>query len=126
MGVPAFFDTYAIIEIIKDNPDYKDIARASGITLKFNLAETYYILRTQYSPNLADRTFNFVSGFVADVKPDTIKAAMIFRENFNKKNRKHALSYADAIGYTYARENGLDFVTGDDAFKVLDGVRFVK
>jgi len=91
-----------------------------------NLAETYYVLRTQYSAEAAEKAYGIISNIVADVSASTVRSAMIFREEFNKKNRKQALSYADAIGYTYARENGLEFVTGDDAFKGLDGVRFVK
>ncbi len=41
-------------------------------------------------------------------------------------SKKNALSYADAIGYVCALENNLVFVTGDDAFKGLKGVKFLK
>ncbi|MFA5247187.1 MAG: PIN domain-containing protein [Candidatus Micrarchaeia archaeon] len=122
----VFLDTYALIEIMRSSQSHRELSLGDGSTLMGNLAETYYVLRTQYSAEAAEKAYGIVSNIIADVSASTVRSAMIFREEFNKKNRKKALSYADAIGYTYARENGLDFVTGDDAFKGLDGVRFVK
>jgi len=122
----VFLDSYALIAILLGNPTYRDVAIKSGVVGVSNLAEAYYILRTQHSVDVAEQAYSLVSMLVVEIPLSTIRSAMIFREEFNKKNRKQALSYADAIGYTYARENGLDFVTGDDAFKGLDGVRFIK
>ena len=45
---------------------------------------------------------------------------------FRLKNKKMDLSYADCIGYIYACENNLKFLTGDEKFKDMDNVEFVK
>jgi predicted nucleic acid-binding protein len=122
----VFLDTYALIELMVSGESYREVSLGDGTTAMGNLAETYYVLRTQYSAEAAEKAYGIICRLIADVPASTIRSAMIFREEFNRKNRKQALSYADAIGYTYAREHGLDFVTGDDAFKDLDGVRFIK
>ncbi|MFA6330007.1 MAG: PIN domain-containing protein [Candidatus Micrarchaeia archaeon] len=122
----VFLDTYALIEVMLSSESHREVSLGDGSTLMGNLAETYYVLRTQYSAEAAEKAYGIISKLVVAVSAPTVRSAMVFREEFNKKNRRHALSYADAIGYTYARENGLDFVTGDDAFNGLDGVRFIK
>jgi hypothetical protein len=40
----AFLDSYAIVEMAKDNPRYDEIERESVSTSKFNLLESYYVL----------------------------------------------------------------------------------
>jgi len=45
---------------------------------------------------------------------------------FRKKNKKRNLSYTDCIGYVYATENDLIFLTGDKEFENLENVEFVK
>lgn len=121
-----FFDTYAIIELQKDSPTFSQIDENQGITCIFNLAEAYYVLKTQFSQGLAEKALAAGSAHLGELTSGLIKKAMDFRAGFNSKNRKSALSYADAIGYTYALENDLEFVTGDDAFRGLKGVRFLK
>ena len=125
MGALKYFlDTYAIIEIQKGNPSYKKISEEQGVTSVFNLAETYCILLGN-SQVLAEKTFEVLSKRLVEIPLDNVKKAMRFRKEFNEKN-KAKLSYADAIAYTYATENNLTFVTGDDAFKHLYKVLFIK
>ncbi|HLD75817.1 MAG TPA: PIN domain-containing protein [Candidatus Norongarragalinales archaeon] len=121
-----FFDTYAIVEICKGNPNYIQFREAEAKCSIFNMAETYYVLKTQYDQKLAENSLSVTENYLTELSSEVIQKAMDFRAGFNAKNRKSALSYADAIGYTYALENDLEFVTGDDAFKNLKGVRFLK
>jgi len=54
---------------------------------------------------------------------DLFKAA-VFREA--QRRRRRLLSYVDALGYVLARRLSLRFLTGDDAFRGLPNVLFVK
>ncbi len=42
------------------------------------------------------------------------------------RKRRLDLSYADALGYAVSLRLRLKFLTGDDAFKNLDNVEFVR
>ena len=44
---------------------------------------------------------------------------------FKVDNAKKNVSFFDAVGYIYSRENRLLFVTGDKEFKNLEGVEFI-
>ena len=55
---------------------------------------------------------------------DDVKDGMKRRLELRKK--KLDLSYADAIGYAVSLRLMLMFLTGDDAFKNLEKVEFVK
>lgn len=57
-----------------------------------------------------------------EIKPSTIKEAAIFR----LQNKKLDLSYIDALGYITAKKHDALFLTGDNAFKKLLNVEFVK
>lgn len=121
-----FFDTYAAIEIYRSNPNYSELRAEEGVSTVFNLAEVYFVLKSQFGLALAEKAFNGIQRHIVELNPLLIKNAMNFRAEFNAKNRRQALSYADAIGYIYAQENSLEFVTGDNAFRGLKGVRFLK
>ncbi len=53
-----------------------------------------------------------------------VKEAMKMR--LRLKAGKTHLSYADALGYQLSKKLGMEFLTGDDAFKHLANVEFVK
>ena len=48
------------------------------------------------------------------------------RRRLELRKKKLDLSYADAIGYVVSLRLMLMFLTGDDAFKNLEKVEFVK
>lgn len=121
-----FLDTYAIVEIFSGNPNFEEFKSVQGVCTVFNAAEAYFIFQSKNRKDLARNALILTYKNLVDLPPELIAKAMDFRAEFNAKNRKQALSCADAIGYTYAQENGLEFVTGDDAFKGLKGVRFLK
>ena len=75
MDEAYFFDTYAIIEIIKGNPNYlkyKDVA--SAITL-FNVVELHYALLREYSSVLADAVAGKYAEFQVEIDFEIIKTA---------------------------------------------------
>ena len=43
-----------------------------------------------------------------------------------RTRRKVSLSYADGLGYEVAQRMEIKFLTGDEAFKGLENVEFVK
>ncbi|MBI2445231.1 PIN domain-containing protein [Candidatus Micrarchaeota archaeon] len=121
-----FLDTYAIVEIFSGNPAFEPFVDSPSTCTVFNAVEAYFIFRSKDRKDLARNALILAHRNAAELSKEIIQKAMDFRADFNAKNRKNALSYADAIGYTYALENRLEFVTGDDAFKGLKGVRFLK
>jgi predicted nucleic acid-binding protein len=71
---------------------------------------------------LAEGLFKALIPAVLQPSPETIKAAAKFR----LKQAKLKLSYIDCLGYVLAQEIKLPFLTGDEGFKGLPGVKFVK
>ncbi len=116
-----FFDSYAIIEILKENPKYKRFIDEFITLTLFNLAEIYYSVLNDYSEEKADKIYESYKKAVVEIDDATLKEAMKFR----KKNKKRNLSYADCIGYIYALKHEMKFLTGDREFKGLNNVEFV-
>ena len=117
-----FCDTYALIEIVGGNPNYKRYLEHTLITSDYNLMELYYAFLKDYGQQTADKYFEFWSKFSVQIPRETIKLAMVFRLN----NKKENLSYIDCIGYIFSQQNKIKFLTGDMKFKDRDGVEFVK
>jgi len=115
-----FFDTYAFFEILDGNPDYDKYKDAIPLTSIFNLAEFNYCLKRTEGKKIADRYTDRYLQYLIEVDIIDIKDAMDFRMN-NKK-----LSMPDAIGYILARKHGVKFLTGDNDFKDMPDVEFVK
>ena len=118
-----FFDTYAIFEIIKGSVNYAQYLFDIGvITTSLNLMELYYGLLIKHGKPAAERYYNSLLDFTIPINDDIIKKACEFRsENKNKK-----LSYIDCIGYIIAVEKNVKFLTGDEQFKGMLNVEFVK
>ena len=118
-----FFDTYAFIEIIKENEDYKGYNKGVGIvTTILNLIELHYALLRIVGKEEADKHFDRLLQFVIEISGEVIKEA----NEFKLLNKKRKLSYVDCIGYITARKMNIKFLTGDNQFKGLDSVEFVK
>lgn len=120
--VNYFFDTYALIELTKNNPNYAAFLEEPVTTTRFNLAELFYIILAELGAGRAKAEFQKFRDFEAEVPDGILFEAMKFR----LANKKKGFSYADAIGYIFTLENKLKFLTGDDAFKNMDNVEFVK
>ena len=117
-----FFDTYAIIEIIKQNPNYRIYINEEATITIFNLAEIYWSVLNDFGEEKADIVFTGYKKAVVEIDDATLKDAIKFR----KKHKNKDLSYTDCIGYMYAIKNNLIFLTGDKEFENMPNVEFVK
>ena len=117
-----FFDTYAIIEIIKENKNYEKYKEEEIVTSILNIGEVYYILLREKDEETADYWYKILkhNAFLIDI--EAIIKAMKFR--FENKAKK--FSFIDCVGYVIATDKSLRFLTGDRAFENLDNVEFVK
>ncbi len=116
-----FFDSYAIIEIINGNKQYKKYTESMIITTKLNLFEIYYFILKQTGEkekNLFDKYYEFVVDFDKTV----IKRAAELKLKYKKRD----LSMTDCIGYALSERLGVKFLTGDKEFKDLANVEYVK
>lgn len=121
-GSEYFFDSYAIIEIVKKNSKYLIYSDSDVTFTVFNLAEIYYSVLNSFDEETANEVFNAYREAVAEISDEVLKEAMKFR----KTNKKKDLSYADCIGYVYALKNKMKFLTGDKEFEGLRNVEFVR
>ena len=119
-----FFDSYAIIEIIKGNANYKEYVKKSFVTTIFNIMEMYYALLRLYNEETADKYFEFFKPACVPVDDNVIKEAMKFR--LKERSERNLISYADCIGYLVALDLGILFLTGEKHFSRLNNVEFVE
>lgn len=120
--VSHFFDSYAIIEIIKGNPNYARYTQEEVILTIFNLAEIYWAVLNDLGEKAAEEIYKQYKPGLIGVSDEILKKAMKFRKKYKKRN----LSYTDCIGYIFALENGMKFLTGDKEFKSMPNVEFVQ
>jgi uncharacterized protein len=116
-----FFDTYAIIELIKGNIKYEHLKDFPIITSIMNLAETYYALLLSNGKETADTIVASLDLNFLEITPEIVLDAALFRF----QNKKQELSYIDSLGYILALKNNLLFLTGDKQFKYLESVEFI-
>jgi predicted nucleic acid-binding protein len=122
-GNELFYDTYALYAIIKGEGSYGRFAKGYGIvTSLMNLYELYYTLLKEDENELAESFFSKLLGNCVEISSEAVKNAAIFR----KRQVKRKLSYLDCLGYAIAREKGVKFLTGDEGFRDLANVKFVK
>ncbi len=117
-----FCDTYALIEIIGGNRNYKKYENATLVTSEFNLIELYYHFLKNYGKNSAEHYFNHWLNLCVNIPHSVIKFGM----EIKLANSKEKLSYVDCIGYAFCLQNNVHFLTGDSKFKNKIGVEFVK
>jgi len=116
-----FFDTYAIIELIKGNPKYEFVKNHIIITGTMNLAEVYYALLLENSTEAVDSIVKKLNIEFIDIDQRIAVEAAKLRY----KHKKLFLSYIDCVGYILALHNNLTFLTGDKGFRNLESVKFV-
>jgi len=125
MGVEEtyFFDSYALYEIVIGSPGYSEyVHNIRFVTTRLNLIELHYRILRELGKEAADAKYDQLKDFIIKISDEIIKNANEFRY----KNKKKKFSYTDCIGYILARSRGMKFLTGDNAFKGMEGVEFVK
>ena len=121
MSEAYFFDTYALIEIIKGSKNYEKYKDAKVVTTLLNLMELHYSTMKEFGKEKALMFFNELRGFMIEFgETDIINA------NYFKHKQGSNISYVDALGYVLSVKNGVKFLTGDKDFENVDGVEFVR
>ena len=118
-----FFDTYALIEIAKQNPKYVQYKEGVKILLnKLNIMEYAVFLNREGKSSETQKAFEVLSEFNIDYDDHILLKAAEMKVKFNKEK----LSFIDCIGYFIAKREGVKFLTGDEKFKNKENVEFVK
>ena len=123
MAKKFFFDTYALIEIGNANPKFEPYKEDVVILLnKLNLLEfSYYLLREKRESEIKAMFDNHLKHNIDYDQEILIKAA-----EMKFKYLKERLSFIDCIGYLIAKKHNIKFLTGDEKFRKMDNVEFVK
>ncbi len=116
-----FFDSYAIVELIKENPNYLLYGESKIATTVLNVIEVHYALLREKGPEFAKAFFNSLMKWVIPFEY-VITDANILKYSM----RKQKLSSPDCIGYLLAKTHGIKFLTGDKEFENMPNVEFVK
>ncbi len=123
MTKTLFFDTYALIELGKNNPGYKGYKEDVKIILThLNLLELSYFLLREGKGDEIEEVFEKLSRFAVSYNKEILVSAA--KMKFKYKSEK--LSFVDCIGYELAKKHGCKFLTGDEKFKDKKNVEFVK
>lgn len=118
-----YFDTYALIEIYKSNPNYKEYRSDVRIILnKLNLMEFANFLIREKREKEIKETFEKLGKFNVDYSDNDLIEAAKMKINFSKEK----LSFIDCIGYILAKKHKVKFLTGDEKFESKKNVEFAK
>ncbi len=121
-----FADTYALIELLKGNPNYERYSREYLIATEFNILELTYALYREFGRNEAAKIIESVRDCI-EILPtedsDYLDASE-FRKSANKTGKK--LSLIDALGYSCSCKQRIKFLTGDKEFMEIENVEFIK
>ena len=114
-------DTYPLIEIHKQNPLFLSLLKEELVIPDITLAEFYLYLYKHYNQLTADYWHKKLTLLCKPVSREILIKAIIYRYHYKKEN----LSFFDCVGYMYAQEHNILFVTGDSAFQYRQGVEFI-
>ena len=117
-----YADTYALVEIVRGNPNYATYESSILFTSRINLLELYYFFLRNYSVGEADDYLRQFMNLEINFTINALRRAGMFK----LEHKKDKLSYADCAGYAIAEELGIPFLTGDSKFKGQKNVEYVK
>jgi predicted nucleic acid-binding protein len=120
--VSYFLDTYALIEILKENKNYAKFKDTLNFTGLMNLLELHYIIIRKFGAQRADKTIESLKQMLISMTLRDVKDASRFRKEYVKRK----FSYIDCLSYVASLNRKLKFVTGDKQFESLPDVEFVK
>ena len=115
------YDTYILVEIKQENPEFMKFLDQDFIITDMTMAEFYIIVYKEKGQEEADYWHKKLSPYCHPVNREILIKSLKYRTD----NKKEDLSIFDCIGYIYALENNLKFVTGDKEFKNKEGVMFI-
>lgn len=117
-----FFDSYAILEVLRGSKNYEKYKECIIVTAKLNLFEVFYSMLKGLEEKDYNDLFQKYYEVAIDFDLDVIKEAAKFRLRYKKNN----LSMTDCIGYMLAKKWRIRFLTGDKEFENMENVEFVK
>lgn len=118
-----FFDTYALIEIGKNNQNYLPYGKDVKIFVSMlNLMEVAYFLIREKREGEIDDIFEKLSRYTVSYNKEILIGAAKMKYQYKKEK----LSYIDCIGYLLAKQCNCSFLTGDEKFRNKKNVEFVK
>ena len=117
-----FLDTYALIEIVKENQNYERFKELVNFSSYMNLLELHYIISRNFDSKKADFLIDKLKSVLLKVEVKDILEA----SKFKLKHAKKKFSYIDCLGNAMALNRNIKFLTGDNEFKDLNNVEFVK
>lgn len=124
-------DSYAFMEFFgKDNQNYKkyfdEIVKNGAYITPTILMELYFFKYHHSGKENAKEFLSWLNKYfkIIRVRQRNLVESAIFRSKMFKKKIK--MSYTDAMSYVLAKEYNLKILTGDEHFKNLDYVEFVK
>ncbi len=115
-------DTYALIEIHDENPNFLGYMNQEFVVPEIVMAEFYSVILRDYNEKTADYLLEKFKGYVVPVNFKIMIKAVKYRH----ENKKQNLSFFDCVGYIFAIENNMKFVTGDKEFRNKENVEFIK
>lgn len=120
-----FADSYALIEMLKGNENYRPFQTDHLVTTEFNLCEVAFAVCRNY-PDKVQRVIPLVRSMVilqATTDTDYCSGAKVKKEVSGKGKK---LSTIDCVGYSVARRLDIPFLTGDHEFSDMEYVKFVR
>ena len=117
-----FFDSYALIEMLKKNNHYDAFADEELCTSDLNMGEVYHFLLRTRGKQDADYWYERFCGTILSFDTNLVIAAMQFKYQNKGKN----FSFVDCVCYALSIHEKLLFLTGDKEFKGMANVEFVK
>jgi predicted nucleic acid-binding protein len=116
------FDTYAIIEIIRGNANYRKYVGSRMIITELTLFELVYYLLKNFKKFTAEKYLTTYKQFVKEFDEPIILESAMMKLRFKDRN----LSMTDCINYVLAKLLDVKLLTGDEKFKDLENVEFIK
>ena len=120
-----FADSYAIIEILKGNENYRHYQAGQLITTEFNICEVAFAVCRDY-PDRTRQVMARVRKIVTRVSTtdeDYCLGATMRRKTTSAGKK---LSTIDCVGYAVSRRQKIPFLTGDREFEDIEDVEFVR
>ncbi|MDO8741219.1 MAG: PIN domain-containing protein [Candidatus Woesearchaeota archaeon] len=125
-------DTYAFIEWFeKNNQNYKEyfdkkLVEEGAYITPLILMELFFLIHRDKGEEKAKEFLKILNKYfkIIKVKQKTLIETSIFRSQMYKKSIK--MSYVDCMSCVLAKELKLKILTGDEHFRSLPNVEFIK
>lgn len=121
VGLMKCLDTFILVQIHDNKIDFEKYVNQESIIPHLIMAEFYGILYRRFNQQTAEYWYKRLHHVCVPVPISILFLAIKFKAD----NKKENLSFFDCVGYIYAQEHNIPFVTGDSAFQHRKGVEFI-